>query len=212
MRPSTGTFITLEGGEGTGKSTQTKYLIAALSGAGHKCLATREPGGCKASEEIRRLLVDGAVDRWLPMTEVLLHNAARFEHLTKIIKPALSSNKIVISDRYFDSTMAYQGYGHQLDIASIANLHLELFKNFVPDLTLILNLPLNKGLERALRRGGGNDRYENMNKSFHKRLINGFLDIAKKEPERCAIIDATGDEETVHRRVMVEIRKRLNLP
>ncbi|MBM08332.1 MAG: dTMP kinase [Magnetovibrio sp.] len=209
---SMGTFITLEGGEGTGKSTQTKHLVSALSAAGHKCLATREPGGCLASEEIRHLLVEGAADRWLPMTEVLLHNAARFEHLTKIIKPALSHNKIVISDRYFDSTMAYQGYGNQLDIASIANLHFELYKDFVPDLTLILNLPLNQGLERAKRRSGGDDRYENMNKNFHKRLINGFLEIAQKEPERCAVIDASGDEETVHHKIMIEVSKRLNLP
>ena len=212
MPLAAGTFITLEGGEGVGKSTQTKRLIATLSAAGYECVATREPGGSVGSEEIRRLLVEGAVDRWHPMTEALLHNAARIEHLADIIKPALDAGKIVVSDRYFDSTMAYQGFGHGLDAASIANLHWLLYKDFVPDLTLVLNLPIDEGLKRARIRGDGEDRYENMGEGFHKRLISGFLEIAQAEPDRCAVIDAIGDEDTVHSRIMQELRKRLELP
>ena len=209
---ASGTFITLEGGEGVGKSTQAKRLIATLSAAGHACVATREPGGSVGSEEIRRLLVDGTVDRWHPMTEALLHNAARVEHLEDTIKPALQSGKIVICDRYFDSTMAYQGYGHGLGAASIANLHWLLYNDFVPDLTLILSLPIDEGLKRAGKRGDGEDRYENMCENFHKRLISGFMEIARAEPDRCAVIDAIGDEDTVHSKIMQELRKRLKLP
>ena len=176
---ATGTFITLEGGEGVGKSTQTKRLIATLLTAGHECVATREPGGSRASEEIRPLLVEGAADRWQPMTEVLLHNAARIEHLVETIKPTLANGKIVVCDRYLDSTMAYQGYGHQLDTASIANLHWVLYKDFVPDLTLVLDLPPGEGLERARIRSGGKERYESMSKDFHnrkrRRTASGYL-------------------------------------
>ena len=207
-----GKFITLEGGEGAGKSTQVKRLVAMLTAAGKDCLATREPGGAPAAEEIRRLLVEGAVDRWQPMSEVLLHNAARIEHLTATVQPALDAGKIVVSDRFSDSTLAYQGFGHGLDTAAITNLHWLLYKDFKPDLTLALDLPLEESMKRARACNNGEDRYERMGKNFHERLRCGFLEIAEAEPARCVLIDATGDEESVHERIMVALRERLELP
>ena len=206
-----GKFITLEGGEGAGKSTQVQRLVATMSAAGLKCIATREPGGAPAAEEIRRLLVEGAVDRWQPMSEVLLHNAARIEHLAATVHPALEGGSWVICDRFFDSTLAYQGYGHGLDTAAIANLHWLLYKDFKPDLTLVLDLDLQEGLKRASGRSGGEDRYERMGKDFHTRLRRGFLEIAEVEPERCAVIDATGSEEAVHERIIATVRDRLKI-
>ena len=206
-----GKFITLEGGEGTGKSTQIARLASALMAVGINCVQTREPGGAPGAEEIRRLLVEGAVDRWQPMSEVLLHNAARIEHLETTVKPALASGQWVVCDRFFDSTLAYQGYGHGLDTAAIANLHWLLYKDFKPDLTLVLDLRLEEGLKRAAGRAQGEDRYERMGKDFHERLRRGFLEIAEAEPGRCAVVDASGDEETVHERIMAVVRERLPL-
>lgn len=208
---SAGKFITFEGGEGVGKSTQLKRLTAALDAAGKRCIATREPGGAPAAEEIRRLLVEGAVERWQPMSEVLLHNAARIEHLAATVRPALKSGTWVICDRFTDSTLAYQGYGHGVDAATIANLHWLLYKDFKPDLTLILDMDLDQGLNRAGGRADGEDRYERMGRDFHERLRAGFLEIAKAEPGRCAVIDADGDVETVHGRIMAAVCDRLQI-
>jgi len=212
---SNGKFITLEGGEGAGKSTQIARLAAALKAAGVNCIQTREPGGAPGAEEVRKLLVEGAVDRWQPMSEVLLHNAARIEHVETMVKPALAAGQWVLCDRFADSTLAYQGYGHGLDVAAIANLHWLLYKDFKPDLTLVLDLPLEEGLKRAHARAGGQsggeDRYERMGKDFHERLRRGFLDIAEAEPARCAVIDAGGDEETVHGAIMAVVRERIAL-
>ena len=206
----TGKFITFEGGEGTGKSTQLKRLVAALTAMGIRCQATREPGGAPGAEEIRELLVQGAVDRWQPMSEVLLHNAARIEHLSYTVKPALSDGTWVVCDRFFDSTLAYQGYGHGLDTADIANLHWLLYKDFKPDLTLVLDISMEEGLQRAKDRGDGEDRYERMGIDFHERLRQGFLEIAAAEPTRCTVVDASGSEEAVHERVLSAVRERLN--
>ncbi len=212
---SSGKFITLEGGEGAGKSTQIARLAAALKAAGIHHIQTREPGGAPGAEEVRKLLVEGAVDRWQPMSEVLLHNAARIEHLETTVKPALAAGQWVLCDRFADSTLAYQGYGHGLDVSAIANLHWLLYKDFKPDLTLILDLPLEEGLKRAharLKNGAdGEDRYERMGKDFHERLRRGFLDIAEAEPARCAVIDASGDEESVHGAIMAVVRERTPL-
>ncbi len=204
-----GKFITLEGGEGAGKSTQIARLASALKAVGMDCVQTREPGGAPGAEEIRRLLVEGPVDRWQPMSEVLLHNAARIEHLEATVKPALVAGAWVVCDRFFDSTLAYQGYGHGLDASAIANLHWLLYKDFKPDLTLVLDLELEEGLKRAEGRAGAEDRYERMGKDFHERLRRGFLEIANAEPGRCAVIDADGDEKTVHERIMTVVRERL---
>lgn len=193
---SRGCFITLEGGEGAGKSTQIDLLGGGLRAAGRDVIATREPGGAPGAEEIRNVLVSGKVDRWAPLSELLLFVAARHEHLVRTIKPALARGASVLCDRFSDSTMAYQGYGHHLIKECEALDHMAL-GNFRPDLTLILDLPVELGLERARARRGGGKRYEQMGLDFHRRVRDGFLDIARREPARCRVIDARGTVEAV---------------
>jgi dTMP kinase len=192
-----GKFITIEGGEGTGKSTQTRLLAKGLEAAGVDVVVTREPGGSPGAEEIRTLLVTGATHRWSPMTEALLHYAARREHLEKAVLPALETGRWVISDRFADSTMAYQGYGHGLGRETVDALHRLVVGDFAPDLTLILDMPVELGLSRAENRAGGEDRYERMDKTFHERLRDGFKDIAARDRRRCVAIMATGTVEQV---------------
>ena len=191
-----GKFITFEGGEGAGKSTQTVFLAEILRSAGLAVVTTREPGGAPGAEEIRKILVEGEPGRWDALTETLLHFAARREHLVKTIQPALARDDWVISDRFADSTMAYQGYGLKLGRDTVAALYSQAIGDFRPDLTLILDLPVEIGLDRARRRSGGEDRYENMGVDFHRRLRDGFLEIANREPERCIVIDAEGPTRT----------------
>jgi dTMP kinase len=205
-----GKFITLEGGEGAGKSTQAKLLGRNLSQAGQPTLVTREPGGAPGAEEIRGLLVTGAVGRWDPMTEALLHYAARHEHVAKTIKPALETGTWVISDRFADSTMAYQGYGHELGRQVVEALNERVLGPFAPDLTLILDLPVDDGLKRAV--AGPEDRYERMGRDFHQRLRDGFLDIAGREPGRCAVIDARAAVDEVQAAIHAVVRQRLDAP
>ena len=205
-----GKFITLEGGEGAGKSTQAKLLGRNLSQAGQPTLVTREPGGAPGAEEIRGLLVTGAVGRWDPMTEALLHYAARHEHVAKTIKPALETGTWVISDRFADSTMAYQGYGHELGRQVVEALNERGLGPFAPDLTLILDLPVDDGLKRAV--AGPEDRYERMGRDFHQRLRDGFLDIAGREPGRCAVIDARAAVDEVQAAIHAVVRQRLDAP
>jgi len=207
----TARFITFEGGEGSGKSTQLRRLAAALGARGIACVTTREPGGCPGAEEIRRLLVEGGVGRWQPMSEALLNYAARIEHATHTIRPALARGQWVLSDRFADSTMAYQGYGHGLGPDAIASLHKLALGDLRPDLTLIFDIPVEEGLARAKARGGNEDRYERMDKAFHERLRAGFLAIARAEPQRCEVIDALGDIETVANRVAAAAIGRLGL-
>lgn len=207
----TARFITFEGGEGSGKSTQLRRLAAMLGARGIACVTTREPGGCPGAEEIRRLLVEGGVGRWQPMSEALLNYAARIEHATHTIRPALARGRWVLSDRFADSTMAYQGYGHGLGPDAIASLHKLALGDLRPDLTLIFDIPVEEGLARAKARGGNEDRYERMDKAFHERLRAGFLAIARAEPQRCEVIDALGDIETVANRVAAAAIARLGL-
>jgi len=205
-----GRFITLEGGEGAGKSTQLRLLIMALAGSGIEAVATREPGGSTGAEQIRQLLVDGSVDRWDPMAEAFLHCAARRDHLVQTLKPALESGRWVVSDRFADSTVAYQGYGHGLGADTVRALNALAIGEFAPDLTLILDLPVEIGLARAAERGGS-ERYENMGRDFHERLRKGFLEIAAAEPKRCAVIDAAGAEAEVARAVRAAVAARLDV-
>jgi len=211
-REARGRFITLEGGEGGGKSTQARRLAAALESSVDEVLLTREPGGSPGAEEIRKLLVDGEVHRWDAVTETLLHFAARRDHLINSVEPALARGAWVISDRFADSTMAYQGYGHGVDRAAIASLYRLCVGSLKPDLTLILDLPVDAGLNRAAGRGGGEDRYERMDRAFHERLRQGFLEIARAEPERCMVIDAAQSEDQVHAQIIAAVRARLALP
>ena len=210
--PRQGRFITFEGGEGTGKSTQVERLVTALERAGLTVVATREPGGTPGGEDIRALLVRGEVARWEPMSEAILNYAARFEHLEKKIRPALAAGSWVVSDRFADSTTAYQGYGHGLDLGQIADLHRAVVGDFAPDLTLMLDIPVEAGLKRATAGAdGGEDRYERMDKAFHERLRQGFLDIAAKNPARCAVVDAAGTPEEVSTRIFEIVQARLGV-
>ncbi|MBK3734833.1 thymidylate kinase [Azospirillum brasilense] len=204
-----GRFITLEGGEGAGKTTQIRLLADALIGWGKRVVLTREPGGSPGAEEIRGLLVSGETGRWGPVTEALLHTAARRDHLERTVWPALEAGHWVICDRFFDSTMAYQGYGLGLGRDLVATLQATALGDFRPDLTLILDLPVEDGLARAAARRGGEDRYERMDVAFHHRLRDGFLDIAAREPERCAVVDAGHPVETVQAAILDHVTRRL---
>lgn len=204
-----GRFITLEGGEGAGKSTQTRLLADALVALGLSVLRTREPGGAPGAETLRSLLLGGAVD-WSPPAETLLHFAARAEHVEKTIRPALAAGMWVICDRFTDSTMAYQGYGQGADRAMIATLADLL--GLTPDVTLVLDVSEQVAVARQLQRGIAADRYERLDAFFHARVNAGFRDIARLAPERCALIRADGDTAAVHAAIMTTLRSRLALP
>jgi len=216
QRPTpAGKFVTLEGGEGAGKTTQIKLLAGALKTAGVDAVVTREPGGAPNAESIRALLVEGATNRWRPMTEALLNYAARLEHVETTVKPALSEGRWVLSDRFADSTVAYQGYGHDLGAETIKRLHRLVLGDFQPDLTIILDVPVEQGLERAAGRAdkasAREDRYERMDQAFHQRLRDGYLDIARRDPERCAVVDATRDKAAVHEWICTLVHNRLGV-
>jgi dTMP kinase len=185
-----GKFITLEGGEGAGKSTQARLLSAWLAEKGITATLTREPGGTPGAEDIRNLLVTGEVGRWDPLTETLLHFAARREHFTRLILPALDAEQWVICDRFIDSTLAYQGYGQGIDQTAIAALRRTVLGDFAPDLTLILDVLPETRRARTAARPGNEDRYERMNEAFHDRVRAGFHAIATAEPGRCTVISA----------------------
>lgn len=204
-------FITIEGGEGAGKSTQIGRLSARLAAAGIDVLTTREPGGAPGADAIRRLLVEGAPERWDAETEALLHFAARRDHLVRTVWPALDAGRWVVCDRFADSTMAYQGYGHRLGRDFVAALYRLVVGDFAPDLTLILDVPVMTGLARAEVRGGDETRYEAMDEGFHERLREGFLDIAAREPERCVVIDAGRDADAVAADVWTAVAQRLEV-
>jgi dTMP kinase len=188
-----GTFVTFEGGEGTGKSTQLKLLAATLAGRGVSCIQTREPGGTTEAEALRSLLVNGDPGRWTAEAEALLNYAARSSHLEKIIRPALTAGKFVLCDRFSDSTRAYQGYAGGCDLKLLDALEAAIVGSTRPVLTLVLDIDPVKGLERARTRADGSeDRYERKGLEFHQRLRAGFLKIAAAEPTRCKIIDALG--------------------
>jgi dTMP kinase len=203
-----GRLITFEGGEGAGKSTQTRRLVDWLAARGIDAVATREPGGAPGAERIRALLIEGAPDQWDARAEALLHFAARRAHLVETVWPALERGTWVVSDRFADSTMAYQGYGMGLDREMIVRLYDLTVGDFAPDLTLILDLPVAEGLARAAARGGA-DRYERMGSDFHERLRAGYLDIARRTPERCLVIDATGIADAVAQSVHQAVAERL---
>jgi len=200
-------FITFEGGEGTGKSTQVKMLAMRLMGEGVDVLATREPGGTPEAESVRSLLVSGDVTRWSPEAEALLNYAARDSHLRGLIRPALAEGKTVLCDRFMDSTRAYQGYAGDCSFHLIDELERSIIGETKPDLTLIFDLDPAVGLARAHSRGDGSeDRYERKGLDFHHRLRTGFLTIAKAEPKRCRLIDASRSIEEVSDQIWQSLR------
>jgi len=203
-----GRFITLEGGEGAGKTTQSALLAEELATRGLTVVRTREPGGSPGAELLRGILLGGTVD-WSPRAETLLHFAARAEHVAKTVEPALAAGNWVICDRFFDSTLAYQGYGQGADRGFITSLIGLL--GITPDLTLVLDVPDAVSAERMLRRGGDADRYERLDAAFHGRVRQGFRDIAAAAPDRCVLLDASADIQAVHTAVMTAVWTRLGL-
>ena len=203
-----GRFITLEGGEGAGKTLQAALLRDVLEARGVSTLLTREPGGSPGAEEIRRLLVSGPVERWEPLAEAMLHAAARRDHLLQTIEPALKQGLWVISDRFVDSMIVYQGYGQGADLDVLERLSDLSLGGFKPDLTVVLDIPVAEGLRRAGRRAGSN-RYERMGSEFHERVREGFLARVSAEPKRFAVVDATADPDTVGREILDIVAARL---
>lgn len=192
-----GRFVSFEGGEGAGKSTQIRLLAERLRTSGQTVVMTREPGGSVGAEEIRNLIVTGDPQRWDATTEALLISAARRAHVTATIAPALAQGHWVLTDRFTDSTLAYQGYGHGLPLDMLRGLAAIATGGLAPDLTLILDLPVEIGLGRALARRGSETRFEQLDQSFHQRLRGGFRQIAEQEPTRCRLIDADQPIEAV---------------
>jgi len=204
-----GRFITFEGGEGAGKSTQVKRLGARLEAGGREVVMTREPGGSPGAESIRDIVLRGDADRWSPVTETLLMYAARRDHVERVIRPALDRGAWVVCDRFADSTRAYQGAAGGTDPRLISALETYILEEVRPDLTLVFDLPAEVGLERAHARAGAEMRFESKGMAFHERLREGFRAIAAAEPARCALIDATGDMDAVERAVWAAVDERL---
>ncbi|WOI10465.1 dTMP kinase [Thalassospira lucentensis] len=209
-----GLFISFEGGEGSGKTTQIRRLESWFRQRGREVVVTREPGGSPGAEEIRNLLLTGDPGRWDAVTEALLMFASRRDHVERTIRPALAEGKVVLCDRFADSSVAYQGFGHGLGAEFISNLWQIAIDGFKPDLTLIFDLSVEVGLERAGARfaniSAAEDRFERMGTEFHQRLRNGFIEIARKNPERCEIIDANGDIDLVCERMISVVSTRLS--
>jgi dTMP kinase len=195
-----GRFITLEGGEGSGKSTQARLLADALRADGQEVVLTREPGGTPGAEAIRGLLVTGDPDRWTPWSDALLMTAARVDHVARVIRPALARGATVICDRFIDSTRAYQGAGRGLEDAALIDLHNEAV-GLWPDLTLVLLLDEAEGLARAAARGGNEARFEAIGAAFHAHVQAFFAQLPAAEPARCKAINASGSIEAVAARI-----------
>jgi dTMP kinase len=196
-----GTFITFEGGEGSGKTTQIALLQKYFADCGKKCMVTREPGGTVGGDAIRKLLLTGGSEKWNPVSETLLFQAARVEHVERVIKPALARGEIVLCDRFLDSTIVYQGLGKGLGMEYIQQLHRLTVGNFLPDFTIILDIEPKAGIGRAKARAGEETRFENMHMEFHDSVRRGFLSLAEKEPSRYVIVDASRSIEAVHKSI-----------
>ncbi len=206
-----GRFITFEGGEGSGKTTQVQRLAVRLAPLSAEVVTTREPGGSPGAEELRNLLVRGEAERWSPLSETLILYAARADHLERIIRPALARGAWVICDRFADSTRAYQGAGGGVSPEMIQRLEGDVLGAEVPDLTLFLDLPVEQGLARAGRRGGGEARFEAKDLAFHQRLRAGFQAIVDAEPDRCRRIDAAADPDAVAEAVWAAVAGKFGL-
>lgn len=215
---SKGLFITFEGGEGAGKTTQIKKLAGYLQSKNKKVVITREPGGTPEAEKIRDLLVQRDGGNWSPEAEVLLLYTARQMHAQDLIKPALKQGKIVVSDRFADSTRAYQSYGHGLPLEYVNNIHAFVLGNMEPDITFLLDIPVEEGLKRSKghlqkskdEREQTEDRFEGLDISFHKKLREGFLELAKANPERFVVLDATRDIDTLQETIRKKVDEKLN--
>lgn len=201
-------FITFEGIEGSGKTSQVRNTAEFLQDKGHECVITREPGGTRIGEKIRAILLDPLSKDMGPLTELLLYTADRAQHVSECILPLLAAGKTVLCDRYFDATMAYQGFARGIDIGLIDKIHRLLLENLKPDLTILLDLPAEIGLARAwkqINKGARNNeetRFEEETLSFHQKVRAGYLEIARLEPERFRIIDASEKEKDVREKII----------
>lgn len=202
-----GAFITLEGGEGSGKSTQAKKLAEFLRKQGHEVVLTREVGGCPSAEEIRDLWLGKGEGHWDPMTELMLIMAARREHLVNTVWPALERGAWVVCDRFVDSTRAYQGVGLKMGTGVVDHIYHHIAGDFEPDVTLLLDMPVEKGLERMKSRKGPDDRYQQKDEAFHRVLRDAYLALAQKYSRRFRIIDASRDAESVAKDIQDTVQK-----
>jgi len=217
-------FVTFEGIEGSGKSTHVRLLAEHLRAAGHPVVETREPGGTPAGAAIRRLLLGADAPPLAPLTELFLYCADRTQHVTEVIRPALAAGRVVLSDRFSESTSAYQGYGRGLDLAVVRALDAHARGGLVPDLTILLDCPVAEGLHRIAGRrqshGQGGvaplgatplelDRFERETQAFHERVGAGFRALAAAEPARFCVVDAAAPIESVHARIVAEAERRL---
>ncbi len=207
----TGYFISFEGGEGSGKTTQIKKLVAWLAahGLAERTLVTREPGGTPSAEAVRDLLVKGAADRWLPATEAMLMSASRHEHVEHVLRPALADGSIILCDRYNDSTRVYQGVVGGVPHHAIEALNRIACGDLEPDLTILLDMDVTTGLQRADHRDTTENRFESKGMAFHQRVRSGFLDLAAGAPTRFAVIDAERNADTIHKDIANLVEARL---
>ena len=203
-----GKFITFEGGEGAGKTTQAKMLCEALEGAGIETLLTREPGGTFGAEAIRNLVLEGTSDRWSGMTELLLMYAARLDHMEKLIKPALERGVWVISDRFADSSLAYQGYARGLGAEKVKAVHAAVMDEFEPDLTILFDIDPILAQKRVETRGEDLSRFDAESIAFHNTLREAFLNIAEENSERIYTVDAAASRDGVQTRILFAISQK----
>ena len=201
-------FITFEGGEGSGKSTQINLLNNFLALKGVDVLSTREPGGTPSAEVIRDLVIKGDTNRWLPMTESLLMWASRYEHVETLIKPSLNAGKWVLCDRFYHSTYAYQGIGHDLGLESMKSIKKLVIGDIRPDLVFLLDIDPIKGIKRTKNRNSDEDRFENMDLTFHSDLRDAFLMLSKEEADRFVVIDAELDIKEISKIISGEVLNR----
>jgi dTMP kinase len=214
-------FITLEGIEGSGKTTQARYMVKFLQSRGHDCVMTREPGGTRIGEKIRAILLDPESKDMDPLGELLLYAADRAQHIKELVNPFLSAGKTVLCDRFYDATVAYQGFARGLDIGLINRLHGLILEDLKPDITFLLDLPPKVGLLRAWQqikngtRTGIETRFEEEKLPFHEKVRSGYLEIARVEPDRFRVIDASGDKHHVRDEIIkilsVEINRKYEI-
>ncbi len=209
---SRGVFVTIEGIEGSGKSTQARLLAEYLRGAHLRVTETREPGGTEIGEMIRRILLSTSAEALSAETELLLMLACRADHVDRIIKPALDRGDVVCSDRYADATIVYQGFGREMDLGLLRKLNEVATGGLVPDLTLLLDLDVEAGLQRVAQRSGTNntDRFERETLEFHKRVREGYSRVAAEEPDRVKVVPADAPIEMVQERIRTIVRQFLS--
>lgn len=206
-------FVTFEGIEGCGKTTQINHLASFLRGISRSFLVTREPGGTEIGEQIRQILLTSDSVGMEPMAELFLYAAARVQHLSQAISPALREGKIVLCDRFADATVAYQGFGRRLDLAWVEEMNARAMGNVKPDLTFLLDLPVAEGLRRAWKRmenrTAKEDRFEKESLEFHQRVREGYLILARRDPQRIMILDGMRDEQTLHQEIVSHLTPAL---